>query len=544
MQKEQSISTINPSASPASRLSTKKTSRYLPLSRRLSKQHTQVAKKIHQVGYIYALHGLLDGGIAAYGSMKFFFDVLFINQSSTTLIHDWLQTPEGISIALAEAMAFVGFSLIANMSEENATNAFRRAAASFWPYCRSAVSELKKTSRAVSNTVKIASFFKEQNLDYAMIPFGLTMGAVSIVNRVWFRRMQNQRQLIKDRLQALLKEISAISENDSYDPDKLQGYYQEIPSQSKNQQKFAYVSAAYTGLMEGVAFYIGILTFISLTSPAFIPLAACCLTFAILSIATRIHEEYEHQRELEVHILIIKLRLKQKEVAALTATTVDIKENSTTQLTHLYNEIFILSKELDDKAITLFGRTLKATRQGLSVYAFINKIILGATIFFSAVPIALVISSVGIGISILLFTTIKAVMKQIKESGKNLNGELVLVNNIPAMINQIVDNIIQIHLPIEKTRSFWRSWFDVAWAFFSGLDKGRKNIGHLLMVSFAERSLHDDYMQSPIMINLSIALGVLSSIIFSLRTYAMAFGTNEDNESEVKNLSSLPAATL
>ncbi|ASQ45194.1 hypothetical protein [Legionella clemsonensis] len=507
-----------------------KVSSHASLSESLSIRHLKLAKKMHQAGYVYALHGLLDGGVAAYGSMKFFFDMLFINQSSSILIHDWIQTPEGISIVMLESMAFAGLSFIANTSDENASSAFKQATAAFWPYCRNTVSELKKTSRAVTNTLKMAAFFKEQNFDHILMPFGFTMGVVSVVNRIWFRRMQNRRQLVKDKLQALEKEVTALAQADWQELNKLHTYYYKIPTQSKTEQKLAYLSAAYTGLLEAVAFHMGILTFVSFTSPAFIPLVTCCMAFAILSIATRIHEEYEHQRELEVSGLIIKLRLKQKELMALTvlAKTQDIDGR---RFELLYIDILKYSNGLKAKATTAFGKTLKGARQGLTLYAFINKIMFGATVFLSVVPVALAVSSVVIGVFILLCTIIKAAMKQTNWVESHLNQELNAEKNIPAMINIFIDDLIQAYHPAEKNKSFWRSWFDVAWAFFSGLDKGRKSIGYFLMVSFAERSLHEDYLQSPIMINLSIALGVISSLVFSLRMYALGFGAKQDKES-------------
>ncbi|KTD13257.1 hypothetical protein [Legionella jamestowniensis] len=495
----------------------------------LSVRHLKFAKKIHQTGYIYALHGLLDGGVAAYGGMKFFFDMLSTTQSSNASIHDWLQTPEGISFALTEAMVFAGLSLIANISEENTSNAFKQATAAFWPYCRSSVSELKKASRAVSNTLKIASFFKDQSFDHVLMPFGFAMGAVSVVNRVWFRRMQNRRELVKNQLHTLEKKIIALTESECEDRNTLQHYYQNIPVQSPTDQKLAYLSAAYTGLIEAVAFHIGILTFVSLTSPAFIPLVTCCMAFAILSIATRIHEEYEHQRRLEVSSLIITLRLKQKELTSLTMLS-KIQQVDEFQFEILYQDILKYSNKLKAKGITTFDKTLKGTRQGLTVYAFINKIIFGVTVFFSVVPVALAISSVFIGILILLCTTIKAAKQQTKPLKIQLDKQVLLEKNIPALMSLFVDDLIETYHPVDKAKSFWRSWFDVAWAFFSGLDKGRKNTGYFLMVSFAERSLHEDYLQSPIMINLSIALGVISSLIFSLRTYAVSFGATSEKK--------------
>ncbi|KTC84482.1 hypothetical protein [Legionella brunensis] len=501
-------------------------------------QHVKVAKKIHELGYIYALYGLLDAEVVAYGSIRYFFDVLFVNQSSGKLIHDWLQTPSGLAIALVESIAFASFSMIANTSDNKATGAFKQAAASFWPYCRNAVRELKKTSRGVGNTLKIATFFKEVSLDSMVMPLGLTFGAASVLNRVWFQRMDNRRREMKEGLKTLYEEISELKFDSSMrsklqqDRINLQGYYEKIQYQSQTEQKFAYLSAAYTGLMEGLAFYVGILTFISFTSPAFIPMATCCIAFAIISIATRIYEEYEYQRKFTVDSLIIKLRLKQKDIEALNALTAgQIVGDSNEQYERIFKEIIEISNALDAKAVSTLNKVLKSMKEGLKIYAFINKMIFGATVFLTTLPAYLIIGSVVTGVLILLGMTLKAIIKQHCLLKKEANGQLLFTDEGQLAASQLVEKLIQTHTAVSTTKpSSFRAWFEVTWNFFSGLDKGRKSMGYLLMLTFAELSLHENYQDSPLMIKLSVGLGILSSLIFSLRVYAFNFGANLQKE--------------
>ncbi|WED43548.1 hypothetical protein [Legionella cardiaca] len=504
----------------------------LPLKRSAS-QHVKFARKMHEIGCIYALYGILDAEISTYGSMRYFFDVLFAGQSSSQLIHNWLLTPTGVAVALIESTVFVSLSLLNSTKDDDTKSAFRQTVSSFWPYCRSAISELKKTNRGVGNTLKIATFFSAQNLNHLVMPLGLTFGAVSVLNRIWYQQMHNRRKEMKKRLTTLLQEISELNPTSFGDNDQclnLEIYYNQIEDQSLVEQKSAYLSAAYTGLAEGLAFYVGILTFVSVTSSAFIPMVTCCVAFAMISIATRIYEEYEHQRSLAVDRLLIQLRLKQKEIETLDIVAGNMDINN--QYEYIFGEIIELSKQLDAKAISSFNKTLKGLKEGLRLYAFVNKIILGATVFFSTVPAALLIGSIVAGILILLATTIKSVLKQSKPVEQPLNYVVPAFSDYPQEhVSQLVDRLIQVHVSasIEKPSSF-RAWFEVTWSFFSGLDKGRKSIGYLLMLALIEMSLHDNYQDSPTVINVSIAVGMVSSLIFALRAHTLNFGTHSEKE--------------
>lgn len=155
-----------------------------------------LAKKLHDAKVIYGLYGMLDGLSLSYSMVKYTFDVLCSDShlSSSDWMHEWMMTPGGALAAATEAVVFMGFSFIANLFDDKHKNKFIRYTAILWPYCRDTFKGLKNAYKGVRSAFQALSVLGDKPLNFLIVPVGVTLGALSILNRIWYRRMISQRK--------------------------------------------------------------------------------------------------------------------------------------------------------------------------------------------------------------------------------------------------------------------------------------------------------------------------------------------------------------
>lgn len=528
-------------------------------SNRIAINHSRFAKRVHDMGYVYTLYALLDAEILAYTGLKWFSDIFASNKGSANPLRDWLLTPSGIAIASVESVAFIGLSLLANKTEEDDPRAYRQAIMTLWPYCRNVISELKNANKGVRNALKVAALFHETSLNSMMMPAGLLVGSASVLNRIWFRRLQDQRKELKSNFKALLKDIAALELNETEKvdvnvlkerKDALRDFDDKIPYEMNAQLRYAYLSAAYNGMLEGLAYYIAPLALMGFTSPAFIPVASVCIVLSSAAITARIYEEYEYQRGLELETLGVKLQLKKHELDILNAQLALFKntmvpeadkesqrvqqDGLNRQYGELLAEIIRLNSEVDAKTAGMVNHALRGVKNGLAIYAVVTKMLMTSLMFFSAVPPALLVSNAVIGVALLVGSTIYSLSQYYKKQSKvheNPNQPHFALEDAYSKANRILAELIETHtMAATPGTGFYTEWLDVVRAFFSGLNKGQKPIGYILTISFLEVSLHNDFQDKPIVLKTSIALGIFCSVVLSLRVYALNFGAKADLE--------------
>ncbi|MBI2786790.1 MAG: hypothetical protein HYX60_11030, partial [Legionella longbeachae] len=451
-------------------------------SRNFFDHHPYFAKRVHESGHIYGISAFLDSEILTYSGFKSFFDIFATDKNS---LRDWLKTPEGLAIASVGSIGLLGLSYIANASKKDDPRAYRQNIMALWPYFRNVISEIKSASKSARNTLKIAALFNATNLNHLMLPLGLTLATTSVLNRIWFGKLQVQRKKLKKELQSILNEITTfkVSEENcnhimqlQVHKEALSAFYKKIPSEYNSQQGFAYLSAAYNGLIDGLAYYIAAMTLVTFTSPAFIPIAAFCVVFSLASINSRIYEEYEYQRDLEHDILLIKLNLKRQEIKILNQELTFLTDNNdkntlarkkilNQELIQLLADEVSLSLQYVTKPSLTLSKAFSGLKKGLSNYAFVNKMFMTSLVFFSAVPAALLLSNMIIGLALLVGFT----MYSMKDSERK-----------------------------SKSNSFYNDWLGVVRAFVSGINKGQKLIAYILTLSFLEVILHNDLQKNPI----------------------------------------------
>jgi hypothetical protein len=513
----------------------------------LALNHAHFAKKVHDFGYIYSIYALLDAEILAYVSLKHVFDV-FAGKNSADAMRVFLSSPTGILTASVESIGLISLSLLASSTDDKDPRPYRQAITALWPYFRNVISELKNTNKGVRNTLKIAALLHETNLNHLMMPVGILVSVTSGLNRIWFQSVQDERKALSNVFKTLngfvkvkIKDHPTAADLVDY-RQALDAYAGQISVGIDSKLKKLYLSAAYNGIMEALAYHIAPLALMAFTSPAFIPVASMCLVLSAAAITSRIFEEYEYQRGLQLETLAIKIQIKQRELellkAQLSPDKAGVSEAIAAQYEELFPEILRLRDEFNAKAAGMVNYALRGVKSGLAAYAVVAKTLVISLMFFSTVPIALLVSSAAIGIALLVGFTLYSLSNyfkkqaQVKENSK-LNEEATSEDSTYDQATQILTELLEAHTRGSKPgSSFYTGWFDIARAFFSGFNKGQKLIGYILAISFLESSLHSDLHDNPIVLITSPILGVFCSIVFSLRVYARNFSPNAETTKE------------
>lgn len=172
----------------------------------LDAESRSFAKKLDELKFFYYLYGIWDGTSVAAGTLIYYFNIVYADsaKSSNDVMHDWMETPAGAAVAATEAITLVTFSLLANIFDDNDKNAFKRYIAIAWPYCRDSLKGLKNAYKGVRNSLQAVGMLSGHDLQYMIVPLGLALGAISVLNRVWVRKY------VKEPRMAMMKENSRL----------------------------------------------------------------------------------------------------------------------------------------------------------------------------------------------------------------------------------------------------------------------------------------------------------------------------------------------
>ena len=187
---------------------------------KLAAKNTDFAKKLHDTAYIYALYGALDGLSLSYSTFKYLFDILCTNGASTSsdVMHDWMMTPAGIAAATAESLTIIAFSFLANIYDNKKNQKqFERYIATVWPYCRDTMKGLKNAYKGVRSMLLTAEMLGGQNLRTMIVPAGIDLGLISVVDRLCMRKfvIEPRKAMMKDNA-TLLASIQDIKFYDEF----------------------------------------------------------------------------------------------------------------------------------------------------------------------------------------------------------------------------------------------------------------------------------------------------------------------------------------
>ncbi|CDZ76070.1 hypothetical protein BN59_00334 [Legionella massiliensis] len=547
------------------------------LAGRMDAQSRLLAKKLHELGYIYVLFGALDGLSLSYSMMKYYFDMLLANSdlSSSDEMHDWMTSPEGAAIAATTSISLIVFSMLANHFDDEDQNVFKRYIAVIWPYCRDTMKGLKNAYKGLKSTLQVAEILGGGDFSYLIVPVGLLLGGLSVINRIWFRWMVNER---KAMMKANAKILDDIQNSPDITLERLEELKGDIKRQSDSIRSMAMLSAAYGGVVDGLYLYIGVLGICSLSPPALIAMTVFCSIYLAACIATRMYEEYDFQRKLLISQTKIELAYEGKRIELLFAELQRITtELSSSPDNHdLLNEqevainLFQVAawefkeqrkKLLDLSTLSYTSAFLAGAKNGLAAYGALASVIfaVGTILALSSIafPPALLISCISFGMVFMIgfivhslvhayYHRIKVEQQQNEESKVILQEKVIQQEKITpkevslAEIGPLFKDAKQQvkDLRPEEVRTaildgmvvdpspqfFFQEWFEILRSSSSGVGKGAKAI-NLAMNSFEEKTDTDGhYHETPIMMGFIAVSAIVHAAAFGLRAHSRGFG--------------------
>ncbi|MDP1603461.1 MAG: hypothetical protein Q8M03_09380 [Legionella sp.] len=522
------------------------------------------AKKLHAAGIIYALYGALDGLSLSYSTIKYCFDVFLTNtdsSSSSDVMHDWLLTPAGIAIAATESITIIAFSLMANHFTDENKNQFKRFIAVLWPYARDVLKGLKNGYKGVRSAVQVTNMLGGVNLNFLMLPVGLLLSGLAVLNRLWYRHMKSLR---KDMMTANAAILADINSEKQLTPEELAKYraVAKQNSQSKMLRTKGLLSAAYSGVVDSLYLYVGVLGLCSLAWPALIAMTVFCVIYSISCILTRIYEEYDFQRKLVILNAKIDLALYTRENSTSMQAAFD-RLNAISLAIANGNKSKALASEQDSLAVDMHEKIkiliekrtylqsvmtlsntsafLAGVKNGLAAYSALTSIMFAlSTIFLltsTAFPPALLIACVSAGFVLLMAFGMHSLIKHYRHRvtqevanqpyDRLIDMLKVLKDSFIKEKEKLGDEVkkaVDDGLEIQSAPSFsFQEWFEVIRSFFSGLGKGSKSVDYAFN-PLQEAGSDGHYHDTPVLIILSILSSMVYAVGMALQALARGFG--------------------
>ncbi|WED43007.1 hypothetical protein [Legionella cardiaca] len=526
----------------------------------LDQQSRLLAKRLHELGFIYALYGALDGLSLSYSMFKYTFDLLYANTkvSSSDVMHEWLLTPEGVAIAVSSSVSMVVFSMLANHFKDDDKNQLKSFIATVWPYLRDSMKGLKNAYKGVRSAIQVAEILGGQNLRSLIVPVGVLLGVLAAANRMWMRYYVNLR---KDMMKANAQLLEEIKNAPCMSLEKIEEARAKTKTQEMSLRRKMLLSAAYGGIVDGLYLYVGVLGLCTLAPTVFTAMTVFCAIYFLACIATRIYEEYDFQRRLVIMQAKIELALCGKELEtqfnhlnllALEIAKLDLTQARETQQQELVETIGLLRDEFEKKraylrelsTLSYSSAFLAGMKNGLAAYgALASAMFAVATVIVLAsanFPPALLITCITLGMTLLIgfiaHSLIHAYRHQTKQEAEvnnnphdqKLNEILIALKTTKQHVEELkpekIKTAISDGMVVDPSpQFFFQEWFEVIRSFFSGLGKGSKAVD-FTMNSFQERDIDGHYHDTPIMLGVTVLSAVVHASALALRAQARGFG--------------------
>ncbi len=325
-----------------------------------------IKEKLNNSGLVLA-DSILDGTYLAASMVTYTASCMTSDLQSARSLEQSFYATNDIPVALLEILLFSAYSIIASHyanKDQQKMHWLLLATVLSWPYFRDFISGMKNGRHAVVD----AGFLIQHgahHLIYSLTnPVGIVIGVLLAFNLVWYRRMNNNRNLAIQYNHILTKTITS---------------YDEIKRHSTCQKSLNYISSGFDGLTDGMYLFGCLFLLIGLgvsTLSAGAPLIAAIIVISIITISSfisKMHNEYEAQKELTCSEL-------QCEIALL-----EQQPKSTKQLTEKQLELQQLSNPIKTSDLSFIGKSMffvgRATLSGAknataaikSIQAFISN---------------------------------------------------------------------------------------------------------------------------------------------------------------------------
>lgn len=501
-------------------------------------------------------YSVADGLNLPYTFLKSILEVIHCSSQSqvTDLLREFLDTPEGVVIAVITSVFFLALSLAVyftddrkdkdknkdsndNPDEESLgikkdgknskncknetddskksklTKAQKDLLDMLWRCVRGIVKSFKNAFKGFRTLIQLAILFGS-DVGFLLLPFGLIICATAIANRLWTLRMQDQRKKMKKNNEFYLAEL--LAQLDGAKPLGIikdeDGKILEIEDQTKFIKVVALLSAAYCGAVNGPYLYLGFLVALSalVSWPVFVAMVSLCCIYSALHITTSLVEEKEYQRdqaittvkaELASAGLALKRALEAQDIVANNAQRDKVKDKL---------KAFEQKRDQLQKLISLssMDAVMYGLFNGMAVYRAIAGLASIALLVSSALPPAFLVVCMTIGVVCLVTFAIHAYLhyKEHRVQQEKEKASFGFLEELPANAQKKAEKIASlnkiIHGEIEKNAEllYVKDVAEGCRLVTSGFTKGEKLVTNFLGIGGT----------------LGLVLGVISSIIQAL----------------------------
>lgn len=160
-----------------------------------------------------ATYAIADATSSCYSTFKNICDYTHANSSiaASNALHDLLISPEGMAAAIIGSMGLICFSVAGNLFSDKDKNAIKRYSAQSWPYIRDSLKSVKNSFKGIKSALAVTSTITALDLRFILVPSALALGGISILNRLWYRRMVEKRKNMMSQNSALLEALFGIT---------------------------------------------------------------------------------------------------------------------------------------------------------------------------------------------------------------------------------------------------------------------------------------------------------------------------------------------
>jgi hypothetical protein len=179
-------------------------------------------KQLKESLVLNSIFGLLDGVTLSNSLVKYAFDLYTTNSSisSSDEMHDFMVTNAGMISVFGSSLFIVMLSVISNVYGEKdakedskkSTSLLNEQIVFIWPYLRDMMKSLKNAYKGLRSTLIAFDAISDRNLNSMLLPLGIFLGVMSMLNRGLLRYMRDERKKMMKDNNKLLEEIQNSSE--------------------------------------------------------------------------------------------------------------------------------------------------------------------------------------------------------------------------------------------------------------------------------------------------------------------------------------------
>lgn len=177
----------------------------------LDTQTRRLAKDLDDERTMHVAFSAIDAtNIVLSGKLYFEAKYSTSNISQAEITAEWrnfIFSLEGGILTAIELAFLVSLASFGSYFEDDDKEYYHRIWAILWPYIRDVLKAIKWAYRATRNWLQIAIHFSDVDLRYLILPIGLALGVVALLNRIWQRSMKQERKEMQKSNNKLYLEI-------------------------------------------------------------------------------------------------------------------------------------------------------------------------------------------------------------------------------------------------------------------------------------------------------------------------------------------------